>query len=61
MKRLKYIRNKAMIIKKILLLDTRYDSDYLMRWTKKDLLDHYNSLIIKLSKKNKAEGKEDDR
>lgn len=57
MNRIKWIKNKYTIIKMILALDKRYDSDYLMRWTKKDLLDHYNSLVVKISKKEKTNEK----
>lgn len=56
MKYLKTARNKYIIIKKILALDNKYTSDYLMRWHKKDLLDYYNNLMRKKEKEN-AENK----
>lgn len=52
MKYLKYAKTKYMIIKRILALDTKYTSDYLMTWHKQDLLDYYNNLV---KSKNKME------
>ena len=45
MKYLKTARNKYIIIKKILALDNKYTSDYLMRWHKQDLINYYNKLV----------------
>ena len=56
MEYLKTARNKYVIIKKILELDNKYTSDYLMRWHKKDLLDYYNNLMRNKEKEN-AENK----
>lgn len=53
MNTLKFARNKYIIIKKILALDNKYTNDYLMSWRKKDLLDYYNTLVIKNNKKEK--------
>jgi hypothetical protein len=44
---MKYAKNKHSVIKKILELDNRYTVDYMMTWTKKDLLEYYNKLIRK--------------
>lgn len=52
MKYLKTARNKYIIIKKILELDNKYTSDYLMRWRKQDLIDYYNNLMRKKEKEN---------
>ena len=52
MEYLKTARNKYIIIKKILELDNKYTSDYLMRWRKQDLIDYYNSLMRKKEKEN---------
>ena len=51
MKYLKYARNKHSIIKRILALDAKYTSDYLMTWHKQDLLDYYNKLVKAENKK----------
>lgn len=59
MNTLRYAKKKCTIVKKILELDTKYTSDYLMSWTKKQLLNYYNSLVIKLNKKKAKEGKKD--
>ena len=56
MEYLKTARNKYIIIKKILELDNKYTSDYLMRWHKQDLIDYYNNLMRKKEKEN-AENK----
>ena len=48
----KYARTKYDIVKKILGLDSKYNSDYLMRWRKQDLLDYYNNLMRKKEKEN---------
>ena len=47
MKYLKYARNKYDMIKRILKLDSKHTVDYMMTWSKKDLLDYYNKLIRK--------------
>lgn len=47
---IKCARTKYDVIKKILKIDNRYTSDYLMTWTKKDLIDHYNNEIDKIYK-----------
>ncbi len=52
MKYLKTARNKYIIIKKILKLDNKYTSDYLIRWHKQDLLDYYNNFMRKNEKEN---------
>ena len=52
MEYLKTARNKYVIIKKILELDNKYTSDYLMRWHKQDLLDYYNNFMRKKEKEH---------
>ena len=38
-------KNKYEIIKRILLIDNKYGCDYLITWTKKMLIDYYNSCV----------------
>lgn len=52
MEYLKTARNKYIIIRKILELDNKYTSDYLIRWHKRDLIDYYNNLMRKKEKEN---------
>ena len=47
-KELKFIycaKNKYEIIKRILKINDKYTSDYLMTWTKKMLINYYNSCV----------------
>lgn len=53
MEYLKTARNKYIIIKKILALDNKYTSDYLMRWRKQDLIDYYNKLLKMINDRSK--------
>lgn len=47
----KTFRTKYEVIKRILQLDSRTNSDYLMCWTKKNLIHYYNDLLYRLERK----------
>ena len=49
-------RNKYEVIKKILKIDHKYDCDYLMQWTKKDLINYYNNEARKVNIENETKG-----
>lgn len=46
---------KTDCVKAILELDDKYTVDYLMRWSKKDLINYYNTLVFRKERKKEKD------